>query len=276
MHKNSSSTIYLIVLLLVTSMSLCLTYADPTTLVTTSTSPLFLFTVNGQVREDNVYKHYELCKHNGQVPFENIHGTKIVIKQKNMATEEFLHLSGAYDYETSNHFFTLEMALKTYPSEIYPTCETSDLQIFDATNSKKLTSLSQINEIDLHEEMFYILENNEELSKLDNVVSSLLGILRTKSTPVTVVVMAANSEVSLNVKQRIQNYETMIAEVIQNVTTNSTFVNTLYMDGAIAGGTLVSLFLIFFLGLAIFTTMQLKTSPHITDDYKMKDLKKNL
>lgn len=76
-------TIHAIILLLVAALPLCLTHAD-TTLVTTSTSPLFLFTVNGQVREDNVYRHYELCRHNGQVPFENIHGTKIVIKQRNV------------------------------------------------------------------------------------------------------------------------------------------------------------------------------------------------
>jgi hypothetical protein len=102
MHK--SSTIYPIVLLLVTSMSLCLTYADPT-LVTTSTSPLFLFTVNGQVREDNVYKHYELCEHNGQVPFENIHGTKIVIKQKNVCVLMFVRMKIIHIKQQQQYYY---------------------------------------------------------------------------------------------------------------------------------------------------------------------------
>lgn len=50
----------------------------------TSTSPLFMWTVNGQVRDDNVYRHFKNCNHEGQVPFLSIAGPKIVIVQNNV------------------------------------------------------------------------------------------------------------------------------------------------------------------------------------------------
>ena len=53
--------------------------------VVTSTSPLFMWSVNGQVKDDNVYKHFKNCDHEGQVPFLNVVGPKIVIVQENVS-----------------------------------------------------------------------------------------------------------------------------------------------------------------------------------------------
>lgn len=192
-----------------------------------------------------------------------------------MATEKFLQLSGAYDMNPSNVFPTLRSVLSSSPSEVYPYCETSQLQIFDQTNSQKLNSLSEISSIALNTDEFYLIDGGKNLMQLDDVVQAVHAEVSKLSAPVNVIVMAARSEVPIAVHTHMKMHETIITPVAAT-SGNDTFVNTLLTDGAVTGGTLVGFLLVFFGGLAIFTLLQLSTAPHITDDYKMKDVKNKL
>ena len=49
-----------------------------------------MWSVNGQVKDDNVYKHFKNCDHEGQVPFLNVVGPKIVIVQENVSVVSVL------------------------------------------------------------------------------------------------------------------------------------------------------------------------------------------
>jgi hypothetical protein len=188
-----------------------------------------------------------------------------------MATEEFLELSGAYSFSASNIFPSLEKILKKSPSEIYPTCVTSNLQVFDKMNTKTVT-VEELKSIEFSEndDTTYIVESRQ-LIFLDNAVADVQAVIEAKEVPATIVVMAASSRVRSAVKASISSYKERFNVEAE---TDELWTNNLYIDGAVAGGTLVGLFLLLVLGIALKALLNLQTADHISDDYKTKDVKK--